>query len=203
MHKFLTLLTCVLAAILISIPFFCSNIQLTNLCQEGQALELLTVFVFAIAALFLCYKKLFDLSIILAIITARELDLHKFMGDSFLKLKFYTHENDLYKKILGVALILAITYIVIKTIIKYTPQVIKDFFRLIPYSLALCFSVGIMVVAKSLDTAPRFFRKRLDITFDDLTLDYMRYTEESLELFCSILIVISIAYFMIGRKQKA
>lgn len=189
---------------LLSSYIFISAETLGTLSEEGKWIENVSVVVLLqtfVLALYTGYKtktRGWYLLGYLALAAAfRELGMHKsFTSDSILKSRFYlTPEFPLWEKILGIVFILSLIVSFIILVRKFIPS-LKALWQGVLHVQAIYVCLGLYTIAKSLDSFVRLFPfwSQVQLEYDI----YMRYAEESMEMFGAISLLLAVQFFFLS-----
>jgi len=208
LSKYIKLFSIILPVIaFISLTFILftkSPMQLKDISAEGNIIEVGTFLFLLISGGTLFYFKRGLLGSILILCALREADLHKFMGQSFLKNNFYTEPgmSTTLQKIIGLILISLIAFVVIKSIIKYVKPFIKNLLNFQTYYSFLFINMGLFALGKFLDIFCRLYKKIFDVAISENSVMYIGYIEESIELMFALLIFTNIILYFLNKKAN-
>lgn len=120
------------------------------------------------------------------------------------KLRFFSNpDNPISEKILAGAILLTVVSIVIYLLVKYTPTLIKGFFKMHPICWTVASMGGITIVSKFADRFPSNYRKSVGESLDALTQGWIVLFEESSEATIPLMFAIGvIQWHLISHKKK-
>jgi len=173
--------------------------------SEGKALEISTAVIFALSAFvgFIGFLKTnkkmhFLFFTLMALASAREMDLHKeWTTDSILKLRFYSSDTTPeFEKLIGGVVILFLLYASFQCF-KRIPLWISNLWMLQDKAWAIAFGMGALVIAKSLDSMKRLVPKLTEFHTEHHA--FLGLIEESLEM-AGAMMFLYVAFLILQRR---
>lgn len=197
----LILLACCLAllsSVLLDYDF------LLRFVDEGGFIETLTLFFYAIAAVFaLCYgRKTIRLTsrvaiaILMIAMLAREADLHKVFGMSMLKIKFWlTTESTFTAKLAAILIILFLAFALYILIRNAGKQWLSDSKHGLAYAITLWLFLAVLVISKIIDRSVNMIDEMTNWMAPTWVVAIQLPQEEYLECLLPLLIIVAIIQY--------
>ncbi|MEE8271023.1 MAG: hypothetical protein V3R98_04730 [Alphaproteobacteria bacterium] len=192
------------AGVLSGYPF--TPEDLAPLVRESGWIEVTTAAIYVLAIVAMLAVSRIDRwffvhsAAVVAIMTARELDLHKaFTTDSVSKLRFYTGDHvGLTEKLVTGAVMLVLAAIVLRYL-KYWRRLYDGIFGRSPAAYSMLLLIVLIPVTKLLDAITRILRGfDIPIFYE---IQFVGLFEESLELTLPVIMLIAIAQYLIERRR--
>lgn len=203
------LLAIVAGFIGLSIASF-TNQELINYSAENKLIESLSAAFLILAAVFgaaMAFSKYQGqgwsyFAFLMAVGAAREMDGHKaWTTMSIFKSRFYVSpEVPFYEKVIGFMVIIALLYCIYQ-VAKKLKAGLCDFWQGRGYAVSLFTGLGFFALAKTLDAFFRLFPWLQGGSLEEYTT-YMRYSEESLEMFGAFLLLMVPVLYMRKRRKR-
>lgn len=170
--------------------------------SEGRLVENATVVVYALAIIVALAVKHPHLAmrchtaLILAIMAARELDMHKsFTTESMIKISYYSKPLDpVYIRVISACVVLTLLAFLL-VYLKHLKGFFMDLWRGRAYAVTMAAVLVILPVSKTFDSSPRMAKKFLAIDFPEELRLWLFLSEESLEFLMPVLILLAVVQF--------
>lgn len=119
------------------------------------------------------------------------------------KLRFFTNPNNpLGEKLFAGCILLVVIGIVVWLLIKYTPTLIKGFFKFNPICWTIASMAGIGIVTKFADRFPGNYRKSVGESLEPLTQSWIVLFEEVGEATLPLLFAIAVIQWHFVKNKK-
>ncbi len=179
------------------------------------ALEYITAgaYVVAFAAFILCFKKFKTpehkktaaLSFFLLTCAAlREAGIQHWLASTdstAFKMRFFTNPNNpICEKIIAATLLLTVGVVVIYMLIRFTPRIIRGFFKFNPMYWTICTLGGTGILGKIADRFPGNWRKANGALPEDIN-SWFTMVEETSEVTLPLLVALAVWQFCLMQKK--
>ena len=119
------------------------------------------------------------------------------------KIRFFTNPNNpIGEKIFAGVILLMVISVVVFLLVKYTPTVIKGFFKFNPICWTVAAMGGIGIVTKLADRFPGNYRKAVGESLDPFVQSWIVLFEESGEATLPLLFAIAVIQWHLMKKDK-
>ncbi len=175
------------------------------LFQESGPYENATVVVYGLAMIaMLAWVKgglpfRLHSALVLGVLAARELDLHKaFTSESTLRLSYYTSDLDPLDTRIAAAIVVGAAHLLLIAMVIHGKRlwIALRAGRADAYSVAV--AVVLLPLSKALDKAPGFIQETLGYQLTEAQFRPFRMVEETVELAIPLLVVLAVAQFNAG-----
>lgn len=120
------------------------------------------------------------------------------------KIRFFTNPNNpIGEKILAGVILLTVISVVVWLLVKYTPTLIKEFFKFNPICWTVAAMGGIGIVTKFADRFPGNYRKAVGESLDPLVQSWIVLFEESGESTLPMLFAIAVIQWHLIKKETS
>lgn len=176
---------------------------------EGGPVEIASPLVWTIAALALvwlaparAFGESWHVPAIFLVLAAREMDFDKrFLETGIFKARLYTGDNPLWIKLLGLAVIFLILWMVVRLVRRNWSDLLRGMRRMEAWALAAIGSVALAVVSKTIDGAERKL-STFGISLSPEAVTALMGLEELMELAFALLVILSLCCFERDRAAN-
>lgn len=206
--KYFTPLVVALAAVFGLLVYLAGG---TDAFAEGGTIESLTVVGYGITALIIMalpgvgLLRRVELAFLVALLGARELDLHKaFTQDSLLKMDYYLKSDaPLTEKGFSILFLAAVAAIAFHLVLQVAPGFVAALKARRDYALSILCGLFFIGFSKAIDGIPRKMRDLFGVTVDDSVRLSFRSIEELMEMMIPLVFIAAcIQFAMLERSRR-
>lgn len=119
------------------------------------------------------------------------------------KIRFFTNPNNpLIEKLMAGYILLVVALTVIYLLVRFTPTLIRSFFKLNPIAWTVATLGGITIIGKIADRLPGNYRKMMQVSLDPSIHAYIVLFEEVSESLLPVLFAVAIIQYHFSQKQQ-